>query len=123
VLAIHSAGAIPYYAGLTTIDMWGLTDHHIARAPLPEHSIGLVGHQRGDPAYVFGREPDLYLPEDKVFTLRAWQLEPEPGFPTDFVDRYESITIPLEGRFLNMWVRKGFFRELDARRAAQNELP
>ena len=72
---------------------------------------------------MFGREPDLYLPEDKVFTLRAWQLEPDPGFPADFADRYESITIPLEGRFLNMWVRKGFFRELDARRADQPEQP
>lgn len=117
-MAIHSAGAIPYYAGLPTIDMWGLTDHHIARAPVPAYTIGLVGHQRGDPAYVFGRAPDLYLPEDKVFTLRPWPLEPEPGFPDDFADRYESITIPLEGRYLNLWVRRGFFQELDARRAS-----
>ena len=111
-MAIHSAGAIPYYAGLPTIDMWGLTDRHIARAPIPEHTIGLVGHERGDPDYVFGRNPALYLPEDKVFTLRAWPLEPDPGFPSDFTERYESVTIPLEGRFLNLWVRRGFLAEL-----------
>ena len=112
LMAIHSAGAIPYYAGLPTIDMWGLTDRHIARAPIPEHTIGLVGHERGDPDYVFGRDPALYLPEDKVFTLRAWRLKAEPGFPADFTDRYESVTVPLEGRFLNLWVRKGFLAEL-----------
>jgi hypothetical protein len=78
-----------------------------------------VGHQRGDPAYVFGREPALYLPEDKVFTLRGWPLEPEPGFPADFAERYTAVTVPLEGRFLNLWVRKGFLQELDARRAAE----
>lgn len=111
-IAIHSAGAIPFYAGLPTIDMWGLTDRHIARAPVPEHTIGLVGHMRGDPAYVFERAPAIYLPEDKVFTLRAWPLEPEPGFPADFTDRYQSITIPLEGRFLNIWVRRGFLQSL-----------
>ncbi len=112
LIAIHSAGAIPYYARLPTIDMWGLTDRHIARAPIPEHGIGLVGHERGDPAYVFGRNPVMYLPEDKLFTLRAWPLEPEPGFPSDFTSRYESVTIPLEGRFLNVWMRKGFLAEL-----------
>jgi hypothetical protein len=92
--------------------MWGLTDHHIARAPVPEHTVGLVGHQRGDPVYVFGRSPSIYLPEDKVFTLRAWELEAEPGFPETFEQDYSSITIPLEGRFLNVWVRRGFLREL-----------
>ena len=111
-IAIHSAGAIPFYAGLPTIDMWGLTDHHIARAPVPEHTIGLVGHQRGDPDYVFGRDPAIYLPEDKVFTLRPWPLEVEPGFPSDFTQRYDSKTIPVEGRYLNVWVRKGFFQSL-----------
>ena len=111
-IAIHSAGAIPFFSRLPTIDMWGLTDHHIARAPVPEHTVGLVGHQRGDPAYVFARAPAIYLPEDKVFTLRAWQLEVEPGFPGSFAEEYESITIPLEGRFLNVWVRRGFLRTL-----------
>lgn len=116
VLAIHSAGAIPYYAGLPTIDMWGLTDKHIARAPVPPHHNGLVGHMRGDPSYVFENSPDIYLPEEKVFTLRAWPLEVEPDFPDDFERRYQSLSIPLAGRSLNFWARRGFFRELDERR-------
>lgn len=112
LMAIHSAGAIPYYAGLPTIDMWGLTDHHIARAPAPTMGEGLAGHERSDPAYVFSRAPALYLPEDKVFTLQAWPLSPEPGFPPDFGERYQSISVPLEGRVLNLWVRKGFLAGL-----------
>jgi hypothetical protein len=112
LMAIHSAGAIPYYAGLPTIDMWGLTDHHIARAPAPTMGEGLAGHEKSDPAYVFGRQPALYLPEDKVFTLKAWPLTPDPGFPADFAERYQSISVPLEGRVLNLWVRTGFLAGL-----------
>jgi hypothetical protein len=47
VLAIHAVGAIPYYSGLRTVDMWGLNDPWIARhgkeAP-PEYPR--PGHRR-----------------------------------------------------------------------------
>ncbi len=112
LMAIHSAGAVPYYAGLPTIDMWGLTDHHIARAPVPDFGAGMAGHERADPAYVFSREPALYLPEDHMFVLQPFPLEPGPGFPADFLENYQSISIPVEGRVLNCWVRRGFFQTL-----------
>lgn len=118
LIAIHSAGAIPFYAALPTIDMWGLTDHHIARAPIPTMGEGLAGHEKGDPAYVFAREPMIYLPEDRVFTLRPWVLEVEPNFPADFAERYNSVSIAVEGRALNVWVRKGFLARLNGGEAA-----
>ncbi len=63
VLAIHSAGIVPYYSGLRTIDMWGLTDRHIARAPLPADAADRqVGHERSDDAYVLSRRPDYIVP-------------------------------------------------------------
>lgn len=108
VLAIHSAGVIPYFAHRHTIDMWGLTDPHIARSENPEMGAGMAGHERGDPAYVFAREPDLYLPEDRVYTLKPWKLEPEAGFPEDFSARYESQSYEIQGAYLNLWVRRGF---------------
>jgi hypothetical protein len=114
VLAIHSAGAIPYFSGLPTIDMWGLTDAHIARASVADLGAGLAGHERGDPAYVFSRNPHIYIPEDKGFVRRAWQLEPEAGFPEDFAERYNSVSIPVAGRWLNLWVRKGYLASLRA---------
>ena len=67
---------------------------------------GMAGHEKTNPAYVFGRSPDLYLPEDKVFTLRAWEQSVEEGFPADFAERYRPVSVPIEGRYLNMWVRR-----------------
>ena len=106
LLAIHSAGAIPYYSGLPTVDMWGLTDARIARVR-PEHmGEGIPGHEKTDPRYVFQRHPALYLPEDRVFTLRPWELEVEAGFPDDFLQRYRSVSVPIKGRWLNFWIRR-----------------
>ena len=106
VLAIHSAGVIPYYAQRRTIDMWGLTDPHIARAAAEGFGDGMAGHERTDPAYVFSQDPDLYLPEDHVFALKPWTLEPEPGFPADFTERYRAVSLKVEGRWLNCWVKR-----------------
>lgn len=106
VIAIHSAGVIPFYANRHTIDMWGLTDRTIARTEIVGMGTGMAGHEKTNPEYVFSRSPDLYLPEDKVFTLRAWEQQVEPGFPSDFAQRYRPVSVPIKGRFLNMWVRR-----------------
>ena len=104
---------VPYYAGRRTIDMWGLTDRHIARSAPPEDfGEGLAGHEKTDPAYVFAQRPDLYLPEDRLVTLRPQTLAPEPGFPEDFTERYRSHSIPIQGVWLNLWVRRGFMMGL-----------
>lgn len=106
VLAIHSAGVIPYYAGHHTIDMWGLTDRHIARNGSAEFGQDLPGHDIGDPAYVFAQDPALYIPEDHVVARERKVLHPEPGFPDDFTDRYTAISVTLEsGAVFNLWVR------------------
>ncbi len=64
MLAIHSAGIIPYYAGLNTIDMWGLNDLHIAHRRMADMGRERpVGHEKSDPAYVFARRPDYYVDE------------------------------------------------------------
>lgn len=109
VLAIHSAGVVPFYAGRTTIDMWGLADRHIAHAPPPEDfGQGMAGHEKTDPDYVFSRKPDLYLPEDLLVTLQPQVLVPDPSFPDDFEERYRARSIPLDGVWLNLWIRRGF---------------
>jgi hypothetical protein len=53
-------GAIAYYSGLTVIDMLGLTDAHIARAPLPT-GAGWAGHEKRDGRYVLARKPTYLL--------------------------------------------------------------
>ncbi len=106
VIAIHSAGAIPFYAKRKTIDMWGLSDKHIARTLPPHMGQGMAGHEKTDPDYVFALSPEVYLPEDKVFALKPWTLQPDPSFSPDFAAHYRSVSQPIEGRWLNFWVRR-----------------
>jgi arabinofuranosyltransferase len=56
LLAATAAGKIPYISGLPCIDMYGLTDRHIAHvAPLRF----VPGHSKEDGEYVLSRRPDL----------------------------------------------------------------
>ncbi len=60
VVAVDAAGKIPYYSRLRVIDVFGLTDSHIAHV-VDTTSPGpfVVGHNKTDWAYVLEREPDL----------------------------------------------------------------
>ncbi|HEX4951989.1 MAG TPA: hypothetical protein VF017_01150 [Thermoanaerobaculia bacterium] len=60
VLAVQPAGAIPYFADRVTIDMFGLSDLHIAHQSLPVGK-GSAGHEKYDTAYVLSREPDFLV--------------------------------------------------------------
>ena len=59
VLATEPAGAIAYVSGLTTIDMLGLNDIHIAHLEVPDLGRGSAGHEKRDFAYVLSRRPDF----------------------------------------------------------------
>ncbi len=56
-LAVGAAGKIPFFSGLPTLDMRGLTDAHIGRV----ESTGFEnpGHEKSDPEYVLARRPEL----------------------------------------------------------------
>lgn len=58
LLATNTAGSIPYYSGLRTIDMLGLCDATIAHRDM---KLGrrTPGHGKGDGAYVLSRKPDF----------------------------------------------------------------
>ena len=71
-IAVTTAGAIPYYSRLETIDMLGITDRHIARREMPEMGSGLAGHEKHDMAYVLSRKP--------TYILHYPFLLPEPVF-------------------------------------------
>jgi len=57
LLATDAAGAIPYYSGLKTIDVLGLTDIHIAHKNIKTMGQGAPGHEKQDNAYVLSRNP------------------------------------------------------------------
>jgi hypothetical protein len=56
LLAVDAAGKIPYYSGLRSLDMLGLTDAHIGHQPAASFR---VGHSKHDPDYVLAQRPDL----------------------------------------------------------------
>jgi len=59
LIAVPSAGAIPFYSRLRTIDMYGLNDAHIGRGSFP---VGTPGHMmKWDNSYVLSRRPDLIV--------------------------------------------------------------
>lgn len=103
VLAIHSAGAIPYAAGLPTIDMWGLSDLHIAHREMPQMGQGMAGHEKTDFAYVFGRAPAVFIPEEGFLVDQPTKL-PVPGVP-EFTEHYAQRAVPLGDRTLQLFVR------------------
>ena len=71
VIAVAAAGAIPFYSGLPTIDMYGLNDAHIARVPFPEGQRGRM--MKWDNAYVLSRSPDLIV----INRGYRWHSKPE----------------------------------------------
>nr|HPG57960.1 hypothetical protein [Candidatus Wallbacteria bacterium] len=60
-LAINTAGIIPYYSKLRTIDMLGLTNRHIAMSPADNFGAGPAGHEKGDGKYILSKKPDIII--------------------------------------------------------------
>lgn len=63
LIAVDTAGSVPYFSGLPAIDMLGLNDYYLGHHPPDTFGSNplLVGHELGDGAYVLGRRPDLVL--------------------------------------------------------------
>jgi hypothetical protein len=97
LIAASAVGATPYFAERTTIDVLGLTDAHIARAPRNERAAGLAGHERSDPDYVMGRRPLV------VTYYAAAYLNHHPALDSEYVRREEDGP---EGAVVNIYVRK-----------------
>lgn len=64
------AGALPFYAERPTIDALGLNDEYIAHLPSAHLGTGKAGHEKTDPNYVLGRQPDV-IPWSAAAYLRG----------------------------------------------------
>jgi hypothetical protein len=76
VLATNTAGSVPYYSRLRTIDMLGLNDAHIAHREVDDLGAGWVGHEKRDGAYVLSRRPDYVMFASSLGSI-------QPAFPSD----------------------------------------
>jgi hypothetical protein len=108
VIATNTAGSIPYYSGLKTIDMLGLNDAHIAHREMPDMGARYAGHEKADGRYVLDRKPD-YI---QFWSSLGWET---PVFRSDkelyalpeFHEEYElrRITLP-SGKILRLFERR-----------------
>jgi hypothetical protein len=60
LLVVDAAGQIPYYSGLRTIDMFGLTDLFLAHRRVTIGK-GVAGHEKSDLTYLLSRQPDYVV--------------------------------------------------------------
>jgi arabinofuranosyltransferase len=58
-LATNVAGKVPFYSGLPTLDLLGLTDPVIAQSRVQDYGRGYAGHERAAPEYVLTRRPEI----------------------------------------------------------------
>jgi hypothetical protein len=124
-IAVIPAGAIPYESGLTTIDMLGINDEHIAHRDLPLGSFG-AGHEKYDTEYVLDRQPDIIILADALDDAprpRERYGELTSGLILARIDmlrtprlweEYEARSVKLEDEWFNLLVR----RDADAALAA-----
>jgi hypothetical protein len=61
LIAVNTAGAVPYASRLPAIDMLGLTDQNIASRQVFIVSTGWAGHRKGWGDYVLARRPRVIL--------------------------------------------------------------
>jgi len=97
LIAVNTAGSLPYTARVPTIDMLGLTDPRIARRPVYVVTPGWAGHRRGWGEYVLERRPRVVLWYNSAglgepHYLSDRELADDPLFR--FFYRIHSATLP-----------------------------
>ena len=94
LLCVTGAGAVPYYSGLPTVDLYGMNDVRIAHLKIEKR--GVIAHEkRGSSAYMRERGVEMY---DRLNKLFADAPVPNEVCP-DNRGCWKSIKVG--GRFLN----------------------
>lgn len=115
-IAVDSAGSLPFYSQLPTLDMLGLCDRTIAKTPFPDWLQTVKpgtpkppGHLRGNGGYVMQQRPDLILFKSvlPVF-VSGCEFEADPRF----IDNYRLVRLDLNrpdllpaGHRMPLWLR------------------
>lgn len=107
VLATNTAGSIPFFSKLKTIDMLGLCDEIIAHREV-HLGRGIPGHEKGDGLYVLSRKPDYIQFGSASGSARPSflgdrEIAQSPEFKRDYELR--TYTMP-DGGITQLYVRK-----------------
>jgi hypothetical protein len=87
LIAVTSAGSIPYSSELPAIDMLGLNDYYIPRHPPKNFGNGALAHELGDANYVVKRNPDImifHVGDEPNFNIGE-QMKANKFFNKDYV--------------------------------------
>lgn len=109
VIATNTAGTIPYYSELATIDMLGLNDEHIAHREIPNMGRRQAGHEKGDGQYVLARRPDYIQLGSASGSRKPYSFvgDRELFKDPDFHKHYEYKRFPVPGsRAVGLYIRK-----------------
>ena len=119
-LAVAVAGAIPYYSGLYTIDILGITDPHIAHVEIEQMGRGKAGHEKHDIDYVLARRPTYFFHYPfmvKRAVIDRHQFEESwypglAGLPDNqaFLSMYEPVSEQMAGLRINFFRLRAEFR-------------
>ena len=111
-VAISPIGAFGYASRLPLVDILGLTNDRVWRAP-PDLSIAMKGHHRYDADYVLEQQPEaivlfngVFQPETQRWEVNPWErsLYEHPRFQAD----YQAAVTPIEGSDpLLFYLRRG----------------
>ena len=119
VIAITPAGVVPYYSGMKFLDMYGLTEPNIAKAP------GVVvptrvdpGHTIFNPEYVVSKKPGIIMgngrllkePGDLSFVVDYFERSFYP--PRKLLGDYYPVYQEFNGRYLNVLCHKSLRKDL-----------
>ncbi len=114
-IASSVVGAIPYYSGLTTYDLLGLTDRTVATEG-KTHAVAVVGHQRYHTDYILEKRPDyIVVSSSGLFDRPKRPLPPKYAYAmidlirdprTRELYRYRSVRLP-NGRYVDLYELKG----------------
>ncbi len=116
LIATGPAGAIPYYTGRRTLDMWGINHAAIGRREMPRMGSGPAGHEKGDGALVLaslphvilfteGRFSRVPLPEKNLVSGYLYVSERELLELPGFHQRYRWRSVPLASTMMNFYQR------------------
>ena len=117
LIATGPAGAIPYYTGRRTLDMWGINHAAIGHREMPSMGRGPAGHEKGDGALVLAGLPHVILftearfsrmplPERNLARGYLYVSERELLELPGFHDRYRWRSVPLADTMMNFYQRR-----------------
>jgi hypothetical protein len=111
VIATNTAGSIPYYSKLKTIDMFGLNDVHIAHRHIRGMGRRSAGHEKSDGKYVLSLEPDyIQFGSSRGKKSPSFRGDREIYKDPEFIKNYELKTYQLPG-IRNLYLYKRIDRQ------------